>query len=52
MKNDKFFLKNLKSNVVLTNDFINNNNVILSTLFKKSALDLIFNREIYDIKKT
>ena len=42
-KNDKIFLKNLKSNIISMNDFINDDNVELSTLFKKSALDLIFN---------
>ena len=41
-KNDKSFLKNLKSNIILINDFINDNNVKLSTFFKKSALDLMF----------
>ena len=43
MKNDKFFLKNLKSNVISANDFINDDDVELSILFKKSALDLMFN---------
>ena len=42
-KNDKSFSKNLKSNVVSINDFINNNNVKLSTLFEKFVFDLIFN---------
>ena len=51
-KNDKSFLKGLKSNVILINNFINNDNVKSSTLFKKSALDLIFDQKIYDIKKT
>ena len=43
MENNKSFSKNLKSNVVLINDFINDNNVKLSIFFKKFALDLIFN---------
>ena len=42
-KNNKSFSKNLKSNVILINDFINNNNVKLSTFFERFALDLIFN---------
>ena len=44
--------KNLKSNIILANDFINNDNVTLLTLFKKFIFDLIFDREIYDIEKT
>ena len=42
MKNDRFFLKNLKSNVVLANDFINDDNVELSIFFEKSVFDLMF----------
>ena len=42
MKDDKSFSKNLKSNVVLINDFINNDDVESSIFFKKFALDLIF----------
>ena len=42
MKNDKSFSKDLKSNVILINDFINDDNVKLSTLFKRFALDLMF----------
>ena len=38
MKNDKSFSKNLKSNITLTNDFINNNNIILSIFFLKIRL--------------
>ena len=41
-KDDKSFLKNLKSNVILMNDFINNDNVKLSTFFKRFVLDLMF----------
>ena len=41
-KNDKFFLKNLKSNVTLANNLINNDNVKLSIFFKRFILDLIF----------
>ena len=52
MKNDKSFSKNLKSNIILMNNFINDDNVKSLTSFKKFALDLIFNQKIYDIKKT
>ena len=41
-KDDKSFLKNLKSNVILMNDFMNNDNVKLSTFFKRFVLDLMF----------
>ena len=51
MNNDKSFSKNLKSNIVLINDFINNDNVTLLIFFKKFVFDLMFNREIYDIEK-
>ena len=43
MKNNFFFLKDLKSNITLMNDFINDNNVTLSTFFKKFIFDLMFN---------
>ena len=33
------------------NDFINDDNVTLSIFFKKFVFDLIFDREIYDVKK-
>ena len=41
-KNDKFFLKDLKSNIDLTNDFINDDDVKLSTFFKRFVFDLMF----------
>ena len=41
-KDDKFFSKGLKSNVISTNDFINDDNVESSTPFERFALDLIF----------
>ena len=50
-KNDKSFSKNLKSNVILTNDFINDDNVKLSTLFERFIFDLIFDQKIYDIER-
>ena len=43
MKNNKFSLKSLKSNVILTNNFINDDNVKLSIFFEKFIFDLIFN---------
>ena len=42
-KNDKFFSKNLKSNVVLANDFMNDDNVESSTFFERFIFDLMFN---------
>ena len=35
INNDKFFFKNLKSNIILMNNFVNNDNITLSTFFKK-----------------
>ena len=51
MNNNRFFSKNLKSNVVLINDFINNNNIILSIFFEKFVFDLMFDCKIYNIEK-
>ena len=42
-KDDKSSLKNLKSNIISMNDFINDDDVKLSIFFKRSAFDLIFN---------
>ena len=41
-KNNNFFSKNLKLNVILTNNFMNNDNVKSSIFLKKFILDLIF----------
>ena len=51
MKNNKFFLKSLKSNVVLMNNFINNDNVELSIFFKKFVFNLIFDQKIYNVER-
>ena len=41
-KDNKSFLKDLKSNIILANNFINDDNVTLSIFFKKFAFNLIF----------
>ena len=51
MKNDKSSSKNLKSNIISTNNFINNDNVKLLILFKKFVFDLIFDQKVYDVEK-
>ena len=51
MNNDEFFFENFESKIVLTNDFMKDDDIELSIPFKKFVLDSIFNREIYDIKR-
>ena len=51
INSNKSFSKNLKSNIILTNNFINDNNVTLSTLFKKFDFNLIIDYEIYEIER-
>ena len=41
-KDDKSFSKNLKLNIILTNNFINDDNVKLSTFFERFVFNLIF----------
>ena len=41
-KNDKSSSKDLKSNVILTNNFINNDNVKLSIFSERFAFNLMF----------
>ena len=52
MNNNKFSLKYLKLNIILVNNFINNNNITLLIFFKKFIFDLIFDYKIYNIEKT
>ena len=47
-----FFFEKFELKVALANNFVNNDIIKISTLFKKFVFDLMFDREIYDIEKT